>query len=69
MFERASYTFVTGSETIDKSAQRPDESDPMTAPTEADEKTCPNGEAWCEGPESDDLPCFACFLDAREENR
>lgn len=25
------------------------------------EDTCPNGEAWCPGPDSDDLPCWECF--------
>ena len=60
---------MSGSETTDKSAQRPDENDPTTAPSEADEETCPNGEAWCEGSESDELPCFVCFLDGREEGR
>ena len=59
---------MSGSETTDKSAQRPDENDPTTAP-EMDEETCPNGEVWCEGSESDDLPCFRCFLDEREESR
>ena len=33
------------------------------------EETCPNGEAWCKEPESDDLPCFACFLNERTESR
>jgi hypothetical protein len=23
--------------------------------------TCPNGDPYCDGPESDDLPCFDCF--------
>ena len=59
---------MSGSETTDKSAQRPDETDSTTAPEE-DEESCPNGEAWCNGPESDDLPCFDCFLDAQEEGQ
>jgi hypothetical protein len=24
-------------------------------------ETCPSGDAYCDGPESDDLPCFDCF--------
>jgi len=24
-------------------------------------ETCPNGDPYCDGPESDDLPCFDCF--------
>jgi hypothetical protein len=31
----------------------------MTTETEPD--TCQNGEPYCDGPESDDLPCFDCF--------
>ena len=60
---------MTGSETVGKTAQRPDEHDPATSEQDQDEETCPNGEAWCEGLESDDLPCFCCFLDAQEESR
>lgn len=29
--------------------------------TEAEPETCPNGEPYCDGPKSDDLPCFDCF--------
>ena len=60
---------MTGSETIGKPAQRPDEHEPTTDEQDQDEETCPNGEAWCEGPESDDLPCFRCFLDGREDGQ
>lgn len=26
-----------------------------------DPEVCPNGEDWCAGPGSDDLPCFDCY--------
>ena len=60
---------MSGSETTDKSAQRPDKHEAATDEQDEDEETCPNGEAWCEGPDSDDLPCFRCFLDAQEDGQ
>jgi hypothetical protein len=30
--------------------------------------TCPNGLIRCNGPDSDTLPCFACFDPTREYN-
>ena len=49
---------MSGSETTDKSAQRPDEHEATADEQDQDEETYPNGETWCEGPASDDLPCF-----------
>lgn len=33
-------------------------------PKQEPEDTCPNGYRGCDGPESDSLPCFACYMDA-----
>ena len=33
----------------------------VTAETGSEEDTCPSGDPRCDGPESDDLPCFACY--------
>jgi hypothetical protein len=30
--------------------------------------TCPNGDEWCDGPDGDDLPCFACFDPDKDYN-
>ncbi|WP_152529861.1 hypothetical protein [Candidatus Halobonum tyrrellensis] len=60
---------MPGSETVEKSAQCPDEHNPATSEQNQDEETCPNGEAWCEGTESDELSCFRCYLDGQEESR
>ena len=32
-----------------------------TVATETEPETCPNGDPYCDGPMSDDLPCFDCF--------
>ena len=59
---------MSGSETTDKSAQRPDEHEATADEQDQGEETCPNRETWCEGPASDELPCFDCFLDGREDS-
>ena len=57
---------MTESETINEPALT---SDFQKATTDEDDETCPNGEEWCDGGESNQLPCFACFQDARLEER
>lgn len=32
-----------------------------TVTTDDESETCPNGDAQCDGPEGDGLPCFACY--------
>lgn len=32
-----------------------------TVSSEPERDTCLNGDPRCEGPDSDDLPCFACY--------
>jgi len=43
---------------------RQEEADAADGESEAD--TCPHGYEWCDGPESDTLPCFDCFDQGRE---
>ena len=57
---------MTESETLDEPAQT---SDQQGTTIDEDDETCPNGAEWCEGSEGDQLPCFACFQDARLEER
>ena len=57
---------MTESETLDEPALT---SDQQEATTDEDDETCPNGAEWCEGSDGDQLPCFACFQDARLEER
>ena len=57
---------MTGSETLDEPAPT---SDQHKATTDEDDETCPNGEEWCESSDGDQLLCFACFQDARLEER
>jgi len=35
-----------------------EESEPLDA---VEREACPNGNEWCDGPESESLPCFACY--------
>ena len=57
---------MTESETLDEPAST---SDQQEATTDEDDETCPNGAEWCDGGDGDQLPCFACFQDARLEER
>ena len=36
-------------------------SDGGTVAAETESETCPDREPYCDGPESDNLPCFDCF--------
>ena len=58
---------MTESETLDEPVPPSAEQEATT--DEEDDDTCPNGEKWCDGGDGDQLPCFACFQDARLEER
>ena len=58
---------MTESETLDEPALTSDQQEATT--DEEDDETCPNGSEWCDGGDGDQLPCFACFQDARLEER
>jgi hypothetical protein len=56
---------MTGSEPIRDPAQTAEQRGATT--DEEDKELCPNGEEWCEGGKTNQLPCFACFCDVRRE--
>jgi len=53
--------------TVFKSAAGQLETDaqPCNQKNHENKDSCPNGSEWCGGPTNEDLPCFACFRDAK----
>lgn len=36
---------------------------------EAERDDCPNGNRWCEGPDTENFPCWPCYRDASPEDQ
>jgi len=43
------------------SLEQPLQTDGGTTTESGDSEKCPNGDARCDGPDGDELPCFPCF--------